>query len=495
MDTLTKIKIVGKEYYHTDDILKLKIQEFKKCTNGRQLVGKIKIEEKDYIYAANKNGKWIKTNGNSRKFDKVFIKVSWLEEYVNNSNNEYSEEENENSDSENEEENNDSENEEEINDLENKEIITMAPGIIKLTKKEKIKDDKNKIIEIEVRGTRDPKNIYFKASDVSKGFNLLNLCDILTKKNTKYEEGKDYKYFYLENTPNNLRGNKKIKDKKPLKRIFLTYEGLIRVMYVSRSNRASKFLYWATETLFTAHLGTKEQKTMLCSKLMGINAEIVKEVFNKTSSTLPVCYLFTIGKVKDLRATLDIDKKYDDESTVAKLGETIDLTRRIDEHIETFGKMPGAKLCLKWYNYLDPQFTSKAETELKTTFKKMNFTMEHPDHKEIIIFSKVDTKTVIDQFDNVSRKYTGHITEISNKLTDMNHEIEKLKLQHSMEINKLTLEKRIMELEMKDELKTKNKIIDDKDKIIAKKNKIIKEKDEIIHKQIKKISNLEKKLI
>lgn len=54
---------------------------------------------------------------------------------------------------------------------------------------------------------------------------------------------------------------------------------------------------------------------------MGITADIVKEVFNKTSSTLPVCYLFTIGKVKDLIVMLDLDEKYDDELTVAKLGE------------------------------------------------------------------------------------------------------------------------------------------------------------------------------
>ncbi|AGF84821.1 hypothetical protein QJ854_gp961 [Moumouvirus goulette] len=196
MDTLTKIKILKKEYYNTDDILKLGLEEFKKCTNGRRVIEKIKIGKEDYIYAAKKNEKWIKTDGSSRKFDKVLIKVSWLKEYVNNSNNECSEEEQE-------EENSDSENE-----YEDKKII-MVPGIIKLSKKEKIRDNNNKVIEIEVRGTRDPKNIYFKASDVSKGFNMPKLCDILTIKNTKYREGKDYKYFYLETTPKIVGGKKK----------------------------------------------------------------------------------------------------------------------------------------------------------------------------------------------------------------------------------------------------------------------------------------------
>ncbi|AGF84820.1 hypothetical protein QJ854_gp962 [Moumouvirus goulette] len=247
-------------------------------------------------------------------------------------------------------------------------------------------------------------------------------------------------------------------------------------MYVSRNERASKFLHWATETLFTAHLGTKEQKTILCSKLMGITADIVKEVFNKTSSTLPVCYLFTIGKVKDLRAVLDLDEKYDDESTVAKLGETIDLTRRIDEHIETFNKMPGAKLYLKWYNYIDPQFTSKAETELKNTFKKMGFIIDHPKYKEIIVFTKSELKTVIDQFDNVSRKYVGHISEITGKLNDLNHEIEKI-----------NYEKRIIELELKNQLNIK-------DKIISKQNKKIKLLNKTIEEQAIKINKLKRKI-
>ncbi|AQN68778.1 hypothetical protein [Saudi moumouvirus] len=93
MDILTKIKILKKEYYNTDEILKLGLEEFKKCTNGRRLIENIKIGKEDYIYAAKKNEKWIKTDGSSRKFDKVLIKVSCLEEYINNSNNEYSEEE------------------------------------------------------------------------------------------------------------------------------------------------------------------------------------------------------------------------------------------------------------------------------------------------------------------------------------------------------------------------------------------------------------------
>ena len=69
-------------------------------------------------------------------------------------------------------------------------------------------------------------------------------------------------------------------------------------------------------------------------------------------------------------------------------------------------------MCLRWYNYItlffnalknkgDPQFTTKAEAEaeLKDIFNKLGYIIEHPEHKEIIVYSKQDSKTVINQFD------------------------------------------------------------------------------------------------
>ncbi|EJN40526.1 hypothetical protein lvs_R801 [Acanthamoeba polyphaga lentillevirus] len=252
-------------------------------------------------------------------------------------------------------------------------------------------------------------------------------------------------------------------------------------MFVSKNDRVSRFIMWATNTLFTAHLGTKEQKNMLSSKLMGITTDIVKEVFNKTSSTLPTLYLFTIGKVKDLRVTLDIGEEYDDECIVAKGGETIDLTRRIDEHTESYGKMPGAKLLLKSYNYIDPQYTSKAETDLFQVLKKMNYIFKHPKYKEIIIYTKKESDLITKEFSKIARDYTGHIKEISDKLKCFENQYNIMKLEYEKEIaNK---EKEIMQLEKENsdlkyqneiiELKYKNKLLE-KDRKIAKLEKNIK---------------------
>ncbi|AVL94353.1 hypothetical protein mvi_993 [Megavirus vitis] len=474
MNTLKDIKINGIKYYHTDDLISLKLSQFKSCTNGRRLISNLNIDDNNYIFATNKSGKWIKTDGKSRKFDKVLIKVSWIKDNISDDD----ESDNDNND----DSNNNSDNED---NLENE--IVMAPGIIKLNKNEKIRDDKKKIVDIEVRGTRDPRNCFFKARDVSKGFGMKNLRNVLVNKNRGYKLAIHYRYFYLQKNTSNDYDKNKIKNNKKIKKLYLTYEGLLRVMFVSRNDRVSRFIMWATNTLFTAHLGTQDQKNMLCSKLMGITTDIVKEVFNKTSSTLPTLYLFTIGKVKDLRVTLDIGEEYDDECIVAKGGETIDLTRRIDEHTESYGKMPGAKLLLKCYNYIDPQYTSKAETDLFQVLKKMNYIFKHPKYKEIIIYTKKESDLITKEFGKIARDYTGHIKEISDKLKCFENQHNIMKLEYEKEIanreKEITnKEKDIMQLEKENsDLKYQNKILK-----LKYKNKLL-EKD-------KKIAKLEKNI-
>jgi hypothetical protein len=259
----------------------------------------------------------------------VFISKKWVDENIINDDNDV------------DDDNNDAD--DDNNDNESVDEITMAPGIIELKKSEKIKDNRGNILEIEIRGTREHDNCFFKVIDVAEGFKMKKLHDTLTKKNVNsYQNNVHYRFFYFSKNTTTSGKTKKVK------KLYLTYIGLLKVLFSSRNKTVNNFVGWATETLFTAHLGTKEQKDKLSSKLMGISADIVKEVFNKTSSTLPVLYLLSIGKVKDLRVTLNISDEYDDEDIINKGGETIDLTRRIDEHNATYGKMPGANLCLKW---------------------------------------------------------------------------------------------------------------------------------------------------
>jgi len=137
-----------------------------------------------------------------------------------------------------------------------------------------------------------------------------------------------------------------------------------------------------------------------------------------------------------LRATFDIGDEYDDESIICKGGETDDLARRLNDHHKTYGKMPGVNLCLKWYNYIDPQYTSKAENDLLHIFGKMGYRFDHPKYKELLIFSHTDSKIVTKQFDHVSKQYIGHITEIAGKLKEMENQLKMSEIKHAYELLK-----------------------------------------------------------
>src|SRR5208282_5523028 len=111
--------------------------------------------------------------------------------------------------------------------------------------------------------------------------------------------------------------------------LFLTYNGLLRVMFVSRSQSADALTLWATETLFTVQLGAKPDKQKLAAKLLGVDTNTIKNVFNKSVSTMPCIYLFELGNLNDsdVRESCQVDEDdYTDKTyTICKFGLTDDL--------------------------------------------------------------------------------------------------------------------------------------------------------------------------
>lgn len=350
--------------------------------------------------------------------------------------------------------------------------------IIDLKKSEKLRDTDGNIIEIEVRGERQYNKCFFKVYDVMNGFKMPNLHKTIIRRNNGYKENIHYKYLCVSNKKEEKGGQKvgkKFSSKKKFsKKLFLTYTGLLRVLFVSQNKTVGKFIDWATQTLFAAHLGTHEQKEVLASKILGINANVAKEVFNKTSSTLPAIYWFNIGKVKDLRKEFNIGDEYDDDDIVAKLGETDNLNRRIKEHISTYSKIPSTLLHLKWYNYIDPQYTTKAETDLFHILDKLGYKFDHPKHQELIIYPNIkkEIKVIEEQFTSVSQKYIGHIKDIADKLKDRENELKNR--ENELKITKLGHDKDLLK----------------KDLLIQQKNsenKILRKDLKLANKKIKKL--------
>jgi hypothetical protein len=247
------IKINKINYYKVDDII-TEYSNFKKgCKTIADMISKHKITDNDRIYAKLIKNKWIETDGKNKKFDKFFVTEDWFDENFG----------------------------EELGEI--KDDTEDAPPIIKLKENEKFFDNDGNIVEIEVRGERDIEKCYFKVSDISKGFDIKRLHNLIIDKNTLYEENKHYKYFYSDDYNAVVKGK--------IKKLFLTYDGILKVLYTSRGKNASKFTKWASKTLFVAQLGTKTQKTKLASKLLGVDTNSMMNVL-KTMPVAASCIYF-----------------------------------------------------------------------------------------------------------------------------------------------------------------------------------------------------------
>lgn len=388
--------IINEIEYIASEILFDKAPVFCKSRNARDLLKKKNIAETNYVFAKlNKENIWMISDGNSRKFDKVFFTKTFVET---------------------------------IPEINQEKIIVddnnveLAPKIIHLKEHEKFKDDNGNIIEIETRGERKNDKIYFKLNDVSAGFDMGKLQDTLINSISNYKEIIDYKYFICIKTDTIV--------KKTFKKIYLTYSGLLKVLFVSRSGSANNFVKWATETLFTAQMGTTEQKRELASSILGTDAKTVKEVFSKDRNTLPCIYLFALNTVAELRTSMNIDAKFTDDSIVAKYGYTKDLARRTGEHINKYNKIGGVDLKLKHYCYIDPQFCSTAEANIRTLMTSYNIQLEYEDEDELVVIPKELMKIIEDYYGFVAKKYAGHISEFITQIKDFEYEKRELEQKH-----------------------------------------------------------------
>lgn len=257
-----EIQIINnKKYYAADEIIKKAPIYSKGVKSAKELMTKKEISETKYIYARLNGDNWIKSDGSSRKYDKIFIIKSYadtLEKIMK-----------------------------EINgskDICDDDGIEKAPDVIDLNDNEKFKDDKGNILEIETRGERECDKIYFKVKDVAKSFDMKSLYDVLKHKDGGYIKDDHYKYFISEKTF--FDSKKKDKNNKVSKELFLTYNGILRVLFASRNNKTACFVKWATEKLFTLQMGTVKQKHQLIADEMGVDASVIAEIFDKDASSL-----------------------------------------------------------------------------------------------------------------------------------------------------------------------------------------------------------------
>ena len=401
----------------------------KTCRNGRDLIKKKNISE--FIYLRYKEDKWVLSDGKSMKYDKIFIKKDFINTITELNKSDKI-----------------------TDDTPEGRCIGEAPCILDLEDNEKFKDVNGKCLNIEVRGERKHDNCFFKVKDVSEAFNMPNLYRILISEDKSYENNIDYKYFYI---CSKLTNSEKNTTKKEL---FLTYQGILRVLFVSRNNKTTHFVKWATETLFTVQMGEEKDKDTLASNLLGTTYNVVKQVFRSSSKTTPCIYLLVL--------------KEDGDKLICKYGFTKDLTRRMKEHKLLFKKEFNREPTLLYYSIIDIMHISEAENDINSYFSSNKYKYNYGSMEELVIFDKSELKQIKMVYQCIENKYIGRYEEMKNEITDLkieilelNNKLKTIDINHKHELE-LFKEKHNNELQKKDiELyKKENEILLIKDKYL-----------------------------
>jgi hypothetical protein len=387
--------IAGEQYYNSKDLMVYNPVFYYGCkTKPRTIIEKKKIPEKEYVYANLKSGEWNISNSECKKAQ-LLISSSWVDTHFFRK-------------------------ERETNEIVPVEPeIKEAPEILFLKEEEKFRDTEGNVMEIETRGERNRNKIFFRVKDVMAAFEMPNLNRNLVDTITAYEEKIHYQYFI---TPlYQVMVNDTIK-----KELYLTYKGLLKVLFSSRTGNAEKFQDWAEDKLFTIQMGNKEEKLELGADILKIPSKTIKSVFSKYAKELPCIYLLKLGLVSQLRETFKIDSDVPDEKCVYKYGFTKDFRRRIGEHESNYGKMPGVKIELISFQMIDPQYTSEAETEIAEACNAHELKLKIEGYKELIVMNETQIKHLKKTYGRIGKEFEGHSAQLKEEISKLKEEIKEL---------------------------------------------------------------------
>jgi hypothetical protein len=99
---------------------------------------------------------------------------------------------------------------------------------------------------------------------------------------------------------------------------------------------------------------------------------------------------------------------------------------------------------LKYFSFIDPTFTSEAETHIDNYFNLLNCFFEYKNHEEIIIVDEEQLKKIQQEFSNIGRLYGGIVSNVNLTTNKLMHEMEILKITHKNELMKTKYENELL---------------------------------------------------
>lgn len=324
-----------------------------------------------------------------------------------------------------------------------------APSVLELEDAEKFRDADGNIVEIETRGERIRNKIFFKVKHVMSAFCMPNLDCSLRDERLQYKTKVHYTTFFIRGKQGETLSDTIIKEQ------YLTYKGLLRVLFASNTGHAEQFQDWAEDKLFTIQMGQKEDKIKLGTDILNITTKTYKAVFSTYANKFPAIYLIQLGKVGDLRETFNISHDINNNQHVYKYGFTEDLSRRIGEHERDYGKLNNVSIKLTTFNTIDTKYTSDAEGDVRELANTIQKKLHVDGYKELIVLNQKELDFVKKQYSYLGTIYAGataelqkQIVELKDKIKDLENELTHIKLAHDNALQKETYEKQFLQFQL-----------------------------------------------
>jgi hypothetical protein len=404
------VTIDAKQYYKSKDLCEYNPEFYYGCkTKPRTIIQKKKIPPTDYIYANLKAKEWNLSTEECKKAQ-LLIAKPWVDTHYFKP---------------------------ESSEVVESDIKTLS--LVHLEDAEKFKDANGTILEIETCGEKTRNGIYFKVQDMMKAFGIPDLDCSLRHENSNYERGADYDTFFIRDNQDNVL-SPTIK-----KGLYLTYHGMLRVLFVTRNKKVQQFQSWAEDKLFTIQMGAKEDKIKLGTEILNLNIKTYKAVFDSYADKLPSIYLFSLGKVGLLRDTFGIDAAVSDEHVVYKFGCTEDMGKRCVQLGDEYHKLPNVQMKLSVFHMVDMKYKFEAESEIRFLCKSFKKNLKTEGYNELVVLDHTEHEMVKRYYRKIGSDYAGATAELQKEVLVLKEQIKEL--EYKMEIQREQTERKLAEKE------------------------------------------------
>jgi len=150
------------------------------------------------------------------------------------------------------------------------------PSLLELSENEKFRDGQGNVHQVEVRGKKTKDGIRFKCKDVARVFEM----DSIDHHIQRMLDSSEYDIFCSGGSTNWVEPPEQNMGVYQAS-TYLTYNGLLKIIFASRSGTAYRFQDWATNIIYTAHLGRIDERLDVAASVIDTDVESMRMYFEE----------------------------------------------------------------------------------------------------------------------------------------------------------------------------------------------------------------------